>query len=67
MKLGSSVIQDKKKVNTKQENGKEKKKKVHFPWSEAVWGGMIKDSSSLSVPHKPLQERLNAPRDYFDH
>lgn len=25
MKLGSSVIQDKKKVNTKQENGKEKK------------------------------------------
>lgn len=26
MKLGSSVIQDKKKVNTKQENGKEKKK-----------------------------------------
>lgn len=35
--------------------------------SEAVWGGMIKDSSSLSVPHKPLQERLDAPRDYFDH
>lgn len=30
MKLGSSVIQDKKKVNTKQENGKEKKN-VHFP------------------------------------
>lgn len=30
MKLGSSVIQDKKKVNTKQENGKEKKKKSTF-------------------------------------
>lgn len=30
MKLGSSVIQDKKKVNTKQENGKEKKKMSTF-------------------------------------